>query len=127
MSNNRQFRDVRRLLIIQSLLILLVSASVLVVWNSHQAISVFLGGIVAFLPTLLFVKKLFAYEGARAAKQIAQGFYAGQALKIASSVCLFAVVFYFYAVSALAFFLAYIGVVMSHWLSPWIVKHKQAA
>lgn len=84
-----------------------------------------LGGLVAILPSALFAKKLFRYQGARAASQIVKSFYFGEALKLLSTAILFTLVFIVYKVAALAFFLTYILVLMTYWFAPLIFANKQ--
>jgi len=93
--------------------------------GKQNAISALLGGLVAFIPTVLFAKKMFQYHGARAARQIVKSFYIGEFLKITLSVVLFTLVFKLYEVTPLTFFLTYIAVVMTYWLAPLIIDHKQ--
>ena len=107
----------------QSLLIVLISMCLLIFFNEHLATSALLGGLVALLPSLFFIKKLFAHQGARAAKKIVNSFYTGEALKLLSSIVLFILVFTCCSVQPVAFFLTYIAVVVSHWFSPLIIKH----
>lgn len=113
---------VNRLLLVQMSLIVLLSLLFLIVAEQADAISAALGGLVAFLPMLLFAKKLFAYQGAQAAKKIVRNFYLGEAFKIIVSVVLFTLVFIYYPVKPLSFFLSYITIVMSHWLAPLVMN-----
>ena len=83
-----------------------------------------LGGIVAIVPSALFAKNMFRYQGARAARQIVKSFYFGEALKILSTAILFALVFIVYKVAPLAFFFTYIMVLMTYWLAPLLFANK---
>jgi ATP synthase protein I len=94
-------------------------------YNWNTAKSAILGGLVNIIPNAYFANKLFKYQGARAARQIVNGFYKGEALKIVLSILLFTLVFVFIKVNPIAFFLTYIVIVMTHWLSPWIINNKQ--
>lgn len=124
MKEKRSWQNVKRLLTIQLVLCILVSLSVWLLLGRHQAVSVLLGGIVAWLPSAIFAKKFFHYQGASAAKKIVKSFYIGEFLKIISSVILFTLVFLLYEVNPLAFFLTYILVVFTHWFSPLIIDYK---
>lgn len=121
MTNNRKMQGVKRLLLVQLTLSVLIAVTVFAVLGLHQAISCFTGGMVAFLPSVLFARKFFRQHGARAAKQIVKNFYVGEFLKILSSIVLFSLVFLLYKVAPLAFFLSYIAVVMTHWFAPLII------
>jgi ATP synthase protein I len=93
--------------------------------GQREAVSALAGGLVALLPAVLFAKKVFQYQGARAAKEIVKSVYLGECLKIIFSVVLFTLVFVFYKVAPLVFFITYIVVVLSHWLAPLLIANKQ--
>jgi ATP synthase protein I len=122
---NRSLRGVKKLLLVQLMLCLLISIVVLISYDRHQGLSALLGGLVAFVPSMLFARKCFKYQGARAAKQIVKSFYAGEFLKIFASILLFTLVFLLYEVAPLAFFLTYIVILMTHWFAPLIIDNKQ--
>lgn len=94
-------------------------------YNLVSAKSAILGGLVYIIPNAYFASKLFKHQGARAARQIVNGFYKGEALKIVLSILLFTMVFALIKVNPIAFFLTYIMVMMTHWLTPWIINNKQ--
>ncbi|WP_234802469.1 MULTISPECIES: ATP synthase subunit I [Legionella] len=116
---------VKRMLGIQLLTSVLISLVLLLIFGKKEAMSALLGGMVAIVPSALFARKLFQYQGARAARQIVKGFYLGEALKIVSSVILFALVFMLFKIAPLAFFFTYIVVLMNYWLAPLIFANKQ--
>ncbi|WP_419419713.1 ATP synthase subunit I [Legionella sp. D16C41] len=125
MRDDQSLRRVQRLLLVQVIVCSLIALGMLAALGKQAALSALLGGIVAFLPSLIFAKKLFQYQGARAARQIVRSFYVGEFLKIISSIVLFTLVFMFFEVTPLAFFLTYIVVVMTHWFSPLLIDSKQ--
>lgn len=83
-----------------------------------------LGGVVSILPGLLFSLKLFKYQGAQQAKKIMNSLYTGEAYKLIVSGALFALVFIYIKVNALAFFLTYIIVQAVYWCAPWLIVKK---
>ncbi len=87
--------------------------------------SALLGGLVSIVPTAYFAAKLFKYNGARAARQIVNGFYKGEALKIAMTAVLFTVVFKFFTIIPLVFLSVYITVQMVFWFAPLIFSNEQ--
>lgn len=116
---------IKRLQTIQFLLALIISLITLIVFGGQAAISAALGGLTALLPAVLFAGKLFQYSGARSARKIVKCFYQGEALKISSSLILFALVFMLYKkIVPLAFFLTYIALVMTHWFAPLIINQN---
>nr|WP_302473904.1 ATP synthase subunit I [Legionella sp. PL877] len=96
----------------------------MLVSSGKQAMSAMLGGLVAIIPAALFARKLFRYQGARAARQIVKGFYLGEALKILSSIILFILVFLLFSLDPIAFFFTYILVLMTHWFAPLFFANK---
>jgi ATP synthase protein I len=121
----QNWRAVQRVLVAQLLIGLLITVIVLVSVNRHAAISALLGALVALIPSVVFAKKMFQHQGARAARQIVKNFYTGEFFKIILSVILFTLVLKFYKLVPLAFFLAYIAVIMTHWFAPLIINNKQ--
>ena len=90
-----------------------ITAGLVVFRNINEALSALLGGAVAILPALLFAIVLFHYKGAPAAKKIVNSFYRGEALKIAMSIALFALIFCFYSVTPIVFFVTYAVMALS--------------
>lgn len=79
-----------------SLLQALIGLLVVCLWwlkGSFSAYSAGLGALIAVIPQLFFAKKAFAKQGARAARQIMNAFYLGEAIKWALTFVLFAIVF----------------------------------
>lgn len=114
----------RRLLLIQLGVTILITLIALVAKNATAAISAVAGGLVCIVPNAYFAIKLFRHTGARAAKQIVNGFYKGEALKLMLSIALFAIVFKFLKTNPLVFFVAYIAAQMVFWFAPLIVDNK---
>jgi ATP synthase protein I len=79
-----------------NLLQMLVGLLVVCLWwlkEPFSAYSAGLGLLIAVIPQLFFAKKVFAKQGARAAKQIIRAFYLGEAIKWSLTFALFAIVF----------------------------------
>lgn len=114
-----------RFWLVQLGLVLLLVAFFAVIFNINSAFSALLGGLVCIIPNALFARKLFKYQGARAARKIVNNFYKGEALKIVLSIIFFTLVFMFCKITPLAFFATYVLVQMSHWLAPWIIVNKR--
>lgn len=123
--DRRSVRGVIRLAGTQLATSVLIALVFLLTSGTKEALSAILGGLVAVIPSILFARKLFRYQGARAARQIVKSFYIGEALKILSSVILFTLVFVLFKVAPLAFFFTYIMVLMNHWFAPLIFANKQ--
>ena len=117
-------RGVLRLWLVQLGITLILAALCALLYTMNAAISAILGGLVCIIPNACFASKLFKHQGARAAKQIVNSFYAGEALKIFLSIFLFTAVFVLCRITPLAFFASYILILMTHWLAPWIIVNK---
>lgn len=118
MEYSQRFGGVRRLLLGQILITILLALAAGLISGVTAMTSVLLGGIVHIVPNAYFAKKMFRYQGARAAKKIVRSFYQGEALKILLSVALFALVFHFFTIIAWLFFATYILVQMVFWFAP---------
>lgn len=115
----------QRLLLIQFGVAMLIAVIAQLVSGITSAFSAIVGGLVCVVPNTLFVIKLFKHNGARAARQIVNGFYKGEALKLTLSILLFALVFKFLKINPLVFFVAYIAAQMVFWFAPLIVITKR--
>lgn len=124
--NLQGMQGARRLLLVQLGVTLLIAVIARLFGDDTAALSAAAGGLVCVVPNAYFVRKLFRHNGARAARQIVNGFYKGEALKLILSVTLFALVFKFLDVNPLVFFVAYIAAQMVFWFAPLIIvnKHK---
>jgi ATP synthase protein I len=118
-------RGIKRLWLVQLAITLCLAVLWAVVLGLNAATSALLGGLVYIIPNIYFANKLFKYQGARAAKQIVNSFYKGEALKIILSIVLFTAVFVLCKITPLAFFTSYILVLMTHWFAPCIIVNKQ--
>jgi ATP synthase protein I len=123
---NRQLskRGIIRLWLVQFGITTIIAALCAMLFNINAGISALLGGMVCIIPNAYFASKLFKYQGARAAKQIVNSFYKGEAFKIVLSIFLFTAVFVLCRITPLAFFASYILVLMTHWFAPWIIVNK---
>ena len=128
MKNQQGLRGARRLLICQLSMTMLIATIAMLFWSATAAKSALLGGLVNIVPTTYFATKLFQYQGARAARQIVNSFYKGEAMKIALTVLLFIVVFKFFNIIPLVFLSVYIAIQMVFWFAPLIfsIEHNRS-
>ena len=117
-------QGVRQLLIVQLAVTLVLTVFYMISSGLEGLFSALLGGLVYVLPNAFFAKAVFKHQGARAAKQIMNGFYKGEALKVILSIVLFSVVFALGRIKPQVFFVSYILVLMTHWFAPWIMDNK---
>lgn len=118
-------KTVKRLLILQLGLTILIATISALSFSAKAGCSAMLGGMVFIIPNACFGCMVFKHRGARAAKQIVSSFYKGEALKLFLTMILFAAVFINYSVVPLAFFLTYILVQFSHWFAPLVLANKR--
>ena len=64
--------------------------------GSTAQLSVFLGGLLAAIPALIFIRHALRFVGAKQAKLVVRSFYLGEALKLLSCAIGFALVFKFF-------------------------------
>jgi ATP synthase protein I len=114
-----------RLWLLQLAVTLIAATLCALMYSTNAAISAILGGFVCIIPNAYFARNVFKHQGARAAKQIVNSFFKGEALKLITSMLLFTAVFVLYRVNPIAFFVSYIMVLMTHWITPWIIVNKQ--
>lgn len=125
MKNRQGLKGAQRLLLIQFGVAMLIAVVSQLVSGRTAAFSAIVGGLVCVVPNACFVRNLFKHNGARAARQIVNGFYKGEALKLTLSIVLFALVFKFLKINPLVFFVAYIAAQMVFWFAPLIVINKR--
>jgi ATP synthase protein I len=124
-NNQLNKRGLKRLWLVQLGITVFLAVLCAIVFNINAASSALLGGLVCIIPNAIFASRLFKYHGARAAKQIVNSFYKGEALKIFLSIFLFTAVFVLCRITPLAFFGSYITILMTHWFAPCIIINKQ--
>lgn len=111
-------------------LILIVGLAVVlfILQGIQSGISALLGGLAYWLPTLLFVWRVFARTTARAAKQFLIKFIAGEGIKLFLSAILFVFIIKNMPVSVLSVLVGFIGAVVSFWVASLIIltRHEGA-
>lgn len=114
-------KEVTRLLKLQCVITGVLAVIWGVIIGQQAAFSALLAGITALLPSILFAKQLFRYQGAKSASRIVKNFYRAEGLKFFSSMILFTLVFILCKITPLVFFISYIVVVISAWF-PLAIK-----
>ncbi len=123
MKNQRGLHGAQRLFMCQSGLTLVLAVIAFIISGNKAAFSVILGGLLSIIPNMYFASVLFKHQGAQAAKQIVNGFYKGEAMKLLLTILLFALVFKYCSVIPLLFFTVYILVQAVLWLAPWLFNN----
>lgn len=118
----RRLRVIRLLLRWQLVFAFGAGAVAWLVWGSVAGYSALLGGLTCWLPNRWFAWRAFRHSGARAAREIVEGFYKGLAGKTLLTGAMFAVVFArVEPLAPLAVFAAFIGAQFVAWVVPVVV------
>jgi len=117
----RGFRQAKKLLLIQVILVVLV-ASFGLLKEFKVATALLSGGMAVFLANSYFVYKAFSRSGAQQSKKVVGAFYFGEAVKIALSTGLLVVGFVVLPSFEIYVLVGYIAALLSQWLAPVIVK-----
>ncbi|NVJ51726.1 MAG: ATP synthase subunit I [Gammaproteobacteria bacterium] len=115
---NQQGRAAGYKLVLVQLGVVIIGATAALAWGFNASFSVFVGGLSIVIPSLLFTLRAFRHSGARAAKQVMNGFYAGEALKILSAIVLFVLVLKWLPVVAVAALCGFIGATLVQLFAP---------
>ncbi len=102
--------------------VVLLASVIALIWGFKSSWSLFCGGLISILPSLLFTYKAFQHSGAQAAKQVMRSFYLGEALKFFLIIVLFVLVFKFLPVLAGACLIGFVLAVLTQLTAPAIVK-----
>ncbi|WP_168015258.1 ATP synthase subunit I [Halomonas salinarum] len=114
---------VARLLVAQSLLLVVVSMGGMLAAGVGGSLSALTGSGVALVPNAYFVWRAFRYYRAPHSRQMVNGFYRAAAGKFGLTVALFTLVFVLVPPSNPTFFFgAYVATLLVHWLGPWLLR-----
>ena len=98
----------KRLLLLQSGVVLTTAIMAVFAVNIHWGISAFIGGGIFVVANAVFAKCAFLFSGARKARLIMASFYSGEVLKILITVILFAFVYLYVEVELVPLKLTYL-------------------
>jgi ATP synthase protein I len=74
---------VGRIMLVQTIALMVVTGSALIILGTVSAYSVLLGGLISIVPNAYFASKVFRHTGARAMEQIVRSAYLGEIIKLA--------------------------------------------
>ncbi|MEL7477724.1 MAG: ATP synthase subunit I [Pseudomonadota bacterium] len=109
--------------LLQGIVATIAAVIVLVGWGVQAGVSALAGGLVSVLPNFVFALYAFRYMGASKAEQVFDSIKRGNGLKFLITICLFALIFKYFAVMALPFFCCYILVMFAQWFSLIFFNH----
>ncbi|WP_417537899.1 ATP synthase subunit I [Marinomonas sp.] len=117
-------KAVFRFLFLQLLLTLFISLGIFYVAGGLYGYSFIFGALTSILPSVYMAWRIFGYRGTRPAKEVVRSFYRGEAGKLAMTAVLLSLVFLLVKpLAAGAFFAGFGCAILSHWLSPIVLKH----
>lgn len=116
MAAGKEISTVRKLLILQALVMLVAANGFIFLSSWQEAVSFVLGGLVALIPNIYFAYRLHLVRE-KEAKIIVRSFYASETKKILLTVALFVIVFQIREVNVLTLLFGYIAVVSVHWFA----------
>lgn len=100
---------------------LIATLITIVIWiwaGRSAALSSVYGAIVSIIPTLIFARMLFRFQGARQARHIVRSLYVGEGLKLLCTALLFGLIIHYVKPLWWAFFVSYILVHFSLCIAP---------
>lgn len=93
----------------------------------HAAISAVKGGVVGLIPSLYFAWRIGSVRGGKQVSRFVSNLYRAEAGKFGLTVALMAMVFVTAPPSnPIFFFVAYVAVILAHWLLPWARRKRPA-
>lgn len=101
---------------IQCIILLILSAVVAFVYHLPTGISFFIGGLISIIPGFLFGQIFLKRTGAREAKEVMNAFYSGEAVKLVATVLLFFLAFQWHGIVAVALFIGFIITQLLYWI-----------
>lgn len=110
-------------LFLQFTLFILITLGIFYIAGGLYWYSFLLGAMANFLPSIYMALRVFGYKGMRPAKDVVRSFYRGEAGKLVMTVILLSLVFLLIKPLSAEYFFAGFGIaILSHWLSPIVIK-----
>jgi ATP synthase protein I len=115
---------VYRFVFFQFLAACVISVVIYFAKSELSAYSFFLGAIASVIPSAYMAFRVFGSKKIRPAQEIAKSFYKGEAGKLIITAIMMSLIFSLVKPLAAGYFFAGFGMtVLSHWLSPFVLKH----
>ncbi len=119
-------KELYRIIYLQLGLIAGLAVILLLAQGFKSAISVGLGGLAYWLPTLFFVLRVFGKTRIRAAKEFVLAFFAGEAFKLLLSAVLFVLIAKYLPVTFSSVLIGYVGAIVAFWVAAIVYLSRQA-
>lgn len=109
--------------ILLSLIIVVISCILSwAVWDDKTSFSMFIGGMIAIIPRVVFAFKAFKYSGASASEKVVEAFFSGVKIKMVLSAVLFVLAFKFLVIVPVPFFIMFCVVMVLPLLQPLLTR-----
>ena len=115
-ARRNEFSTVRNIILLQILIAILVASGFFVLGGWKNALSPFLGSIVALLPNCYVAYRLYLSRN-RGARKIVRSFYASESGKLILTAALFAIAFQIPGVILPTLLLGYLAVLSVFWFA----------
>ena len=113
-----------RFILLQCLLSILISVGIYLFAGGLNSYSFLLGAFCSLVPSVYMAWRIFGHKGVRPAKEVVRSFYRGEAGKLVMTVVLLSLVFLLIKPLSAGYFFSGFGfAILSHWLSPVLLKH----
>ena len=109
--------------LLQGMVAIVIALIIFIGWGVAAGFSALAGGFVLVLPNFVFALYSFRYVGASKTEQIYASIKRGNALKFMLTICLFALVFKYFSITAMSFFSCYLLVMLSQWYANVFFNH----
>ena len=116
MAEKSGYSTVKKILLIQATVTIIVSTGFVVLGSVNMGTSSFFGGMTAFLPNLYFAYRMSLVKE-KSAKQIVNSFYSGESRKILMTCALFAVAFQLPGIQFFPLMACFVAVLSVFWLA----------
>src|SRR5262249_39249912 len=117
-------KEAYRIIYWQLILIMGLALVLFLLQGIQSGFSALLGGMAYWLPTLLFVWRVFAKTTAKAAKQFLLLFVAGEGVKLLLSAILFVLIVKYLPIHVLSVLIGFVGAVVSFWIASMLLLTK---
>jgi len=118
-------KEAYRIIYWQLILIMGLVLVLFLLQGTKSGFSALTGGLAYWLPTLLFVWRVFQRTTARAAKAFLFAFIAGEGIKLVLSAMLFVLIINLLPVNVLSVLLGFVGAVVSFWIASVLFLGRQ--
>ncbi len=116
MTGRNEFSTVKKIVLLQVLIALLVTSGFLLLEGWEGAVSPLSGALVAIIPNAFFALRIFLKRNAKV-QQIVRSFYVSESIKIVLTFVLFAMVFQLPGINLLTVLAGYVSVLSAFWFA----------